>query len=264
MDPLKLTQEFDQLPAMPNIMIRALNVIKDETTGIKDLSDIMSSDQSLTTKVLRVVNSAYYGLAQEITSIERALLIMGMKEANNIILAAAMRPMLTSQGGRDLWAHYLKCAIGCEFLATKYKLIAPTEAFIVGFLHDFGKMLLNKKNTILFSKVKNLEANGIDVIEAEDALFKTNHCDVGFILAKKWQLPLLIANTIKYHHNPLKSSMKNIAFMVWIADNLVKEKEQKILLNPEMMQLCSIKIDNPDELREEILEKSSTLISQLS
>ena len=77
----------------------------------------MAYDQALASQVLKLVNSAYYGFAQEITSINKALALLGMNQTRNIIIAVAMKPMLTSQGGRDLWKHALKAGVACEYIA---------------------------------------------------------------------------------------------------------------------------------------------------
>ena len=108
---------FNELPAMPHIIMRALNVMKDPDSSLKELGKIISYDQSLSTKVLTLVNSAYYGFSQQITSISRALTLIGMSKAKNLILAVAMRPMMQNQGGREMWQHSIKAAIGCEYIA---------------------------------------------------------------------------------------------------------------------------------------------------
>ena len=83
----KLINNLKNVPAMPNVVIQALNIVKDPNSSIKDLGDIISYDQSLSLKVLNLVNSAYYGFAQQITSITRALALLGMNQAKNIIVA---------------------------------------------------------------------------------------------------------------------------------------------------------------------------------
>ena len=110
----KLLEQIKELPAMPNVIVKALGLMKDENSGMKDISEIMAYDQALTTQVLKLVNSAYYGFAQEITSVNKALALLGMTQTKNIIIAVAMKPMLTSQGGRDMWKHSLRCGVAAE------------------------------------------------------------------------------------------------------------------------------------------------------
>ena len=123
LDSNKLLEQIKELPAMPNVIVKALGIMKDDNSGTKELSDIMAYDQALTTQVLKLVNSAYYGFAQEITSVNKALALLGMTQTRNIIIAVAMKPMLTSQGGRDMWKHSLKCGVAAEYLASKTGIV---------------------------------------------------------------------------------------------------------------------------------------------
>ncbi len=255
--------EPTQIPAMPHVIVKALNIIKDEGAGLNTLANIISYDQALSTQVLKLVNSAYYGLSQQITSISKAIALIGMNQTKNIILTVAMKSMLSTSGGKELWEHSVKCAIACEQLAKDFKLMNPDEAFILGFLHDIGKILLYKKSSVLFAKANELANRGLNVIEAEKIFFKTNHSEVGFFLATQWKLSIIIANAIKYHHDPLKSSMLNVASLVYFADNLVKENMRKPYFDPEIEKRTNIKIADPLAYNEAIAEKSSILLSEL-
>lgn len=252
------------MPAMPNVIIRALNIIKDETTGIKELAQVISYDQALSTKVLKLVNSAYYGFPQQITSINKALTLLGMVQAKNIIIAVAMKPMMTSQGGKELWQHSIKCAVACEYLAKEYRTMDPSEAFVLGFLHDIGKVLLILKNASIYTKVQYLVNKGAEIIDAESMFFGVDHAELGLMLAKNWKLPILITNCIKYHHTPHQSSVKNVAILVYIADKIVQDKLKDPILDPQIMMASNIKIQNIEEIREKILKEADELIEQLT
>lgn len=260
----KLILNYNDIPAMPNVMVKALNVIKDEASGLNDLADVMCYDQALTAQVLKLVNSAYYGFAQQITSINKALPLLGMEQAKNIIITFAMKPMLTSRGGKELWEHSIRTAVGCEHLAKEFKLMDPSEAFVIGFLHDIGKIVLNVKNPIVYKKVVDLVVKGANILDVENMFFGTNHCDVGFLLAKKWQLPIIVINGIKYHHNPQNSSMANFAYIVYIADKIAQNTKLEVQLDSEIMKNSNIQIDNFDACREAILSKASILLASLS
>lgn len=260
----KLILNYNDIPAMPNVMVKALSVIKDESSGLNDLADVMCYDQALTAQVLKLVNSAYYGFAQQITSINKALPLLGMEQAKNIIITFAMKPMLTSRGGKALWEHSIRAAVGCEYLAKEFSLMDPTEAFVIGFLHDIGKIVLNMKNPVIYRKVIELVHKGANILDAENMLFGTNHCDVGFLLAKKWQLPIVVINGIKYHHNPQASSMSNFAYIVYVSDRLTQDKDIAIKLDDEIMKNSNILISDPEIIRANILARASILLSSLS
>lgn len=260
----KFVLNYNDIPVMPNVMAKALNIIKDQDMGINDLAGVMSYDQALTTQVLKLVNSAYYGFAQQITSINKALPLLGMDNAKNIIITFAMKPMLTTRGSKTLWQHSIKTAVGCEILAREMNLMEPSEAFVVGFLHDIGKLVLNMKNPIVHRKVAEMVARGADILEAEEMLFGSNHCEVGFLLAKKWQLPIMVINGIKYHHNPQASSMSNLAYIVYVADKLVKDDFDTNYFAPEIIEHCPINISEASLWREYILNRAGILLASLS
>ena len=224
-NPQQFVDEFKDIPPMPNVMVRALEVIKNPQTGIRELSNIMSIDQAISTKTLSLVNSAYYGFHQQITSINKALVILGMMKAKNI---------------------------------------NPDDAFVIGFLHDIGKILLNAKNPIKYSKVRYIaQQNQADLVEIEDSFFGTNHCVLGALISKKWQLPVILTNCIRYHHNPVQSSLPVACGIVYIADRLVQAKIPTPILDPKVMDRLDIQINDPMALRESILAKASIFLKEM-
>lgn len=260
----ELINSLKEVPAMPNIIMRALNVMKDPDSGMKELGRIISYDQSLSTKVLTLVNSAYYGFSQQVTSISRALTLIGMSKAKNIIMTVAMRPMLINQGDKELWKHSIRTAVGCEYLAKYLKIMDSDEAFVIGFLHDLGKIVLNLKDPNTYQKVNEMVAQGSNIIEVEQSFFGTDHAQMGSLLAKKWQLPLLVANTTKYHHEPNLSSMPAPCSLVYVVDRLVQNWTDESALNEDITKNIEMKIDQPMILRENILSRAEVLLSELS
>ena len=263
MDAQQVLDQIKEIPAMPNVIVKALGIIKDDTSGTKELSEIMAYDQALTSQVLKLVNSAYYGFAQEITSVGKALALLGMTQTRNIIIAVAMKPMLTSQGGRDMWKHSLRCAVACEYLAEKTGVVDAGDAFTIGFLHDIGKILLNIVDTMLYQKVRTAVKNGMDIIEAENEMFETNHADMGFLLAKKWKLSVLLANCIKYHHDPLSSSMPQVSTLAYVA-NKISHDEPDVFDEALVKEQLGLDVNTLMQYREKIEEKTNVLFASLN
>ena len=262
-NPQELIDKIKDIPAMPNVIVKALGIIKDDQSGTKELGEIMAYDQALTAQVLKLVNSAYYGFAQEITSVSKALALLGMSQTKNIIITVAMKPMLTSHGGKEMWKHSLRCAVACETLAEKIDLTDSSDAFTMGFLHDIGKIVLNISNPAAYRQVRDMVKYGTDIIEAENEIFQTNHAELGFLLAKKWKLSVMLANCIKYHHDPMSSSMPEVATLVYLANALAHDEIDTYDEQIVKEQLCL----EPHEIlnyREEILEKANSLFSSLN
>ena len=259
-----ILNSIKEVPAMPNVIMRALSVMKDPDASTKDLAKIISYDQSLSTRVLALVNSAYYGFPQQITSITRALTLIGMSKAKNIIITVAMKPMLVNHGDKELWSHSIKTAVGCEYLASQLKIMDPDEAFVIGFLHDIGKVILNLKDSTLYDKVRQMEQMGTNLIDAEQAFFGADHAQLGGLLAKRWDLPLLIANVTKYHHSPNESSMQIPCTLVYLVDKLVQDSTENLTLDESVMKNLDINISQPSILKETILQKANVLLAELS
>ena len=144
-------------------------------------------------------------------------------------------------------------------------MINPDDAFVIGFLHDIGKILLNTKNPLKYSKVRYLAAQGnVNLIDIEMAQFGTNHCILGALISKKWQLPVILTNCIRYHHEPTQSSLPTVCGVVYCADRLVQTNMPTPLLDKNIMAKLDFSIEDPIALRETIIAKSSIFLKELS
>lgn len=260
----ELIDSIKDIPAMPNIVVKALSLVRDPNVRIKKLAEIMSYDQALSTKILTLVNSAYYGFAQQITSINQAVVLLGLNGAKNIILAVAMKPMFTNQSDKELWEHSIKVAIGCEYFAEKLKTMDADEGFMIGFLHDIGKIILNIKEPKYYQDFKAQNQGLIDIIDAERITFKTDHAQLGGMLSKKWKLPIMLTNSIKYHHDPLLSTMPNVASLVYAVDKLLNENYSAELVNEEFLKPLEITVADLEAEKGYILQKAESLLEELS
>lgn len=263
----ELINSLKEVPAMPNIIVHALNIMNDPDSSTRELAKVISYDQSLSTKVLTLVNSAYYGFPKQITSMNQAISLIGMSKAKNIIVTVAMRPMMITQGGKELWRHSITTAVGCEYMAHNLKIMDADEAFVIGFLHDLGKVVLSLKDAKLYERVKETARTSYNsnILEIEQIYFGTDHCQMGSLLAKKWQLPLLINNAIKYHHEPNLSSMPTACTLVYLVDKLIVEPELDAeSLDKDIMKNLNVQISQPQILKESILNKANILLNELS
>ena len=261
---IELVNNVKDIHAMPSVIVKALNIMKKPTASMKELGDIVMFDQSLTIKILALVNSAYYGFSQQISSINIALSLLGMVKVKNIIVAVAMKPMMSNQGDKELWKHSMRVAAGCEYLANLTKLMDSDEAFISGFVHDVGKMVLHMANEKGYTKVLNAVADGADILDAERKYFDTDHVKTGSLLAKRWQLPILLANIISYHHNPSLSSIPVPCSLVCLIDKLVQDNFNPGSLDKDFIKTLGIDFADIEDLRTTIMQKSELLISELA
>lgn len=262
---IELVNGVKDIQAMPSVIVKVLNVMKKPTVSMKELGDIVMYDQSLTVKILALVNSAYYGFSQQISSISIALSLLGMVKVKNIIVAVAMKPMMSNAGDKELWKHSIRVAAGCEYLASLTKIMDADEAFIAGFIHDIGKMVLNMTNSKVYTRVLEIAAEGTaDILDIEKKYFDSDHVKTGSLLAKRWQLPILLANIVSYHHNPSLSSIPVPCNLVCAVNKLVQENFNPNLLDKDFLKTMGIDIEDLEDLRNAILQKAELLISELS
>ncbi len=261
---IELVNNIKDIQAMPSVIVKALNIMKKPTASMKELGDIVMFDQSLTIKILALVNSAYYGFSQQISSINIALSLLGLVKVKNIIVAVAMKPMMSNAGDKELWKHSMRVAAGCEYLAKLTKIMDADEAFIAGFIHDVGKVVLNMNNDKLYAKVIKAVEEGDYILDIEKKLFDSDHVKTGSLLAKRWQLPILLANIISYHHNPALSSIPVPCNLVCAVDKLVQERFDPNALDKDFIKSLGIDMEDIEDLREAIRQKAEVLISELS
>ena len=261
---IELVNSVKDIHAMPSVIVKALNIMKKPTASMKELGDIVMFDQSLTIKFLALVNSAYYGFSQQISSINIALSLLGMVKVKNIIVAVAMKPMMSNAGDKELWKHSMRVACGCEYLANLTKVMDADEAFISGFVHDVGKIVLHMSNPKNYEKVINLVNEGNDILNVEKKYFDSDHVRTGSLLAKRWQLPILLANIISYHHSPSLSSIPIPCNLVCFVDKLVQENFNQNVVDKEFGKTMGIDPEDYEDLRKAILQKSELLIAELA
>ena len=261
---IELVNAIKDIQAMPSVIVRVLNVMKKPTVSMKELGDIVMYDQSLTIKILALVNSAYYGFSQQISSISIALSLLGMVKVKNIIVAVAMKPMMSNSGDKDLWKHSIRVAAGCEYLAKLTKVMDSDEAFIAGFIHDVGKIVLHMTNPKVYAKVIESANDGADILDAERKYFDSDHVKTGSLLAKRWQLPILLANIISYHHNPSLSSIPVPCSLVCAVDKLMQENFNPSGMDKDFLKTMGIDLDDLEDLRQAIWQRADMLISELT
>lgn len=206
MTPEYLVERLDELPTLPTVVHELGRLINDPMSTTKQIEGVMEKDQSLTSKVLKLINSAYYAIPGGVSSLARAIAYLGYDTVNQLILATSIIKALDTKNatGFDVtafWTHSIGVAVASETLGKTIKHNNPSELFTCGLIHDIGKVAL-----LVLAPDKLLEistyakTNSMTFDEAEDQLGDFKHDHIGFLLAKKWNLPLHIQNSVKYHH----------------------------------------------------------------
>ncbi|MCD6216397.1 HDOD domain-containing protein [bacterium] len=262
---MRTTQKIDfsklrDVPPLPIVVTRAIQVINDPDSSAKELTDLIIHDQVLAAKILKVANSAYYGLPSKISNLNRAITLIGFDEVKRmiapILLFNTFKNFQNNEyfSSRDFWIHSLAVADACEILVEKINQPQDAgEARVVGLLHDVGRLVLVGVLQFHFNKVMKKVSMGVDVLKAEEGILGMDHARIGAKITESWNLPESVVNIIKYHHDPENAGKhSNLAEVVCMADYLANELNIKSLVIGETH-------DVPDYIRDRFIHEEDDL-----
>ncbi len=194
------------MPSLPQVLLKLIYVCNNEDTPLEELSQITSQDPSLASKVLRLANSAYAGLIESVTSLEKAVVYLGAATIKNIAISASVLQAFSKTKSnavfnlQHFWWHSFLCACLARRIAKKAGIEDPEEAFLSGLLHDIGKLIFWQYFPKEYAQIlSDVGSDPIRLIEREAAL-GANHAEVGAWLIRRWQLDPFMADAVAYHH----------------------------------------------------------------
>ena len=196
------------LTPLKSVATKAIQLAEDERSAAMDLSTVISSDQALTSKLLKLSNSAYYGYARRISNVREAVILLGMRTVRSVAISSAIIDAFKipelERGGFDqdlFWAHSVSVGLVAELIARETRVSRPEDAFTAGVLHDVGKLAMMLAEPQLFGEVIDLvNHEGMKYREAELAVFEIGHEHVGSRLAQRWKFPETLVSAIRDHH----------------------------------------------------------------
>lgn len=265
----KIIGEFDNLPTLPTIYSTLSEAVSDPNITIHKLASIISSDQSSSLKILKVVNSPFYGFSGKIDTISQAILYLGFNEIQNIIFALSVikffskDKQLNKLRPVDLWAHSIGVGVITRIIGDSLGVQNLEHFFLSGILHDIGKIIFIDKTPKEYNHALDLvEFQNCSINEAEYEIFSIDHTILGEEIAKKWGLSVNIQQSIRYHDSgPVNNENKLLISTVHLSniiarmlefgyagDNLIPQPNKKIWdvikLPGNFFQLNKDKIEN--------------------
>ena len=223
----RLVQRIVDLPTLPIIVPQVLRLVEDHRASAGDLAKVIGSDQALTSRILRLANSAFYGFRREIITINHAVVLLGFDTVKSIVLAATVFDTLTdgdvvSNFDREqFWLHVGSVAAAARRIARSLRAVDAEAAFVGGLLHDVGKVVLDRFFHRRYAEAARRATNDPCLIrQAETALFSVNHAEVGRWLTERWRFPAAIVEPVAFHHRPAVSSpdSRGLVSIVHLAD----------------------------------------------
>ena len=205
----KLIRGINDLPTLPNVMLRIKQALTDDAVTIQALSEIIEKDPSLTSKVLRLANSSYYGLSYRVDTITRGITVLGFNIIRNLAFTASVSKIFSENISfpfdiKGLWHHSLGCAIASKALIPNKDPVLGEKIFICGIIHDIGKIIIAQNLPDLLERVlKEIEDNrNLTLSDAEKNIIGVTHSEVGALVAEKWRFPKELTSIIRFHHKP--------------------------------------------------------------
>lgn len=264
-------REVAHIATLPEITVRIIRLVDDPTSTAQDLHRLISHDPALCSRILKVVNSSFYGLPGQIGSINRAIVMLGLNAVKNIAIAASLQKLF--RGGRltprfcarDLWEHSIHVAITAKLVSDRLGYGLSDEAFLAGLIHDIGIIVEIQYDRNRFIEVlEGVEPDDhgvprVEMVEVERRLLGASHEDFGAGLCRAWKFPSSLGLVTGHHHNPLAlpSETRTLPALVHVADRLAAEASPtgfrldlpSLQVSPSILAAAGIDADGLEQVR---------------
>ena len=269
----RVVSNIRNLPTPPVVFHQIQKVINDPSVNATQVASILAEDPAMSVKVLKMTNSAFYGLAREIESVRQAVVIIGFEAIKNLVLSASVLDMFKGKNmdqeyQEKFWRHSLSTAVCCRLLARKLRdraVVDADAAFSAGLLHDVGKMVISyylPDEHALFIAERQKDKQSKDH-EIEERLFGYHHAQIGGFLAAQWKIPRRLTDAIEFHHHPaMDLGEESIASLVHLANFIAKRtyydrSEQHLIggLDPWVTQTMGIQTSDIDAFAESLKDE---------
>jgi len=230
-------KQLSHIATLPEVTLGIIELVENPNSSAQDLNELIGRDPALSARVLKVVNSAFYGLPRQIGSINRAISMLGLNAVKNIAIAASLAKLF--RGGalcdrfdaKELWDHSIAVATAARLLAKEARMSSVDEAFLGGLMHDIGIMVELQSDRAKLVKVfsdMQFDHDGnplIDFRMVERAVYGADHGHFGEALCEQWKFPRSLAIACGYHHDPAgaPAEARQIPWLIFVAERLATE-----------------------------------------
>ncbi|MEM1186031.1 MAG: HDOD domain-containing protein [Planctomycetota bacterium] len=278
-------REISHIATLPEITMKIIDLVEDPKSTAQDLHQVISNDPALCSRILKVVNSSFYGLPGQIGSINRAIVMLGLNAVKNIAIAASLAKLFrggdvtSTFSARDLWKHANAVAAASKMISDKLKFGLGDEAYLAGLIHDIGIMVeMQFDRNLLIDVIDgiNVDDDGRpdrSMLDLELSVFGATHEDFGTGLCTRWKFPASFKAVTGFHHRPLEADEANrkLVAVISAADHLAAQigfgfrlDIQDDTIPEDLASFLGLTPELIDELREQLLEAVSNLDTSLS
>jgi len=262
------------LPTLPHILVKLISACNEDEVNMLEVSRLVEKDPSLSSKILKLVNSASYGLPKKIESIQHSISYLGTGTIKNIAIGSSVHQAFQPPKGNRLfnlkifWWHSLRCAVLARLIAKEINYKNPEEAFLTGLLHDIGRLVLWANYPDEYLDLLNKYKGRPDLLLAGEIRQGVTHCEVGAWLLNRWNLQPFMVDAVLYHHEPTKriENAFSLVQIIWVANALSgqpaleQDRETSLRLTTE---LCGLSPSQVDGLLTQVDKEASDVASLL-
>lgn len=267
----KIIKTSQALPPMPEIMAKATKILSDDNAGFKEVGDVLETDQAMATRVLKLANSAYYGLSVPVSTVQQASALLGFQTLIELITVVSTSKMMGTSldgydiGSEEMWKHSLFVATASKLIAEKNHPELASDAFNAGLIHDSGMIIIDEYISKNKESYKNILNGGATVHSAEKQILGFNHAEIASEFFKKWNLPASQTKAIKFHHHPADSENDMLSYILHIADSIAMQNspEKNCKLAEGATDFVGIDEEEIENIYEESQEAVSSIIQNI-
>jgi len=266
-----------QMPSLPTIYYEIEREVDNPRSSLESISDIIGKDQGLTTRLLKLANSALYGFSARIETIAEAIQMIGTREMRDLALATTVINAFKNLPNQvvnptSFWTHCIACGVGGKEIAAATHERTPERFFVGGLLHDIGRLVMYLKAPEEAGKIMAICADGGEWdCKVENEILGFDHAELGGHLIESWRLPKTLVEMVKYHHRPTSAQLasKEVA-VVHFADIIINAMEfgtsgESFVppFNAEAWRKIEVQDDQMDELLQKINESARDMTHSL-
>ncbi len=265
--------DIGEIATLPEVTVKIIQIVENPKSTARDLHLVIKNDPALSARILKVVNSAFYGLPGQISGIDRAIVLLGLSAVKNIAIAASMTHLFSGGSpiegfsGTEVWRHSISTAVCARLLSSAQGRPAVEESFLAGLMADLGllveRQLFAKQLAEVIARMNN---EGSDFCALEEEIIGANHQAFGMALVTKWRFPQILCTSIGYHHKPMTLAEVNreLPVIVHIAELLSCRAEIGFCTYPpieeipeELLNVIGLTHDNIDDVYSNLPEQFS-------
>ncbi|MEE9496417.1 MAG: HDOD domain-containing protein [Desulfobacterales bacterium] len=271
MNDTKLNQVLSKVksfPTMPEAGAKMLSLLEEPDTEIYEIEEILRYDPGLTANILKLANSAYFGIPSKIGSLKQAVMVLGFKRLTQLVVASCVSAVMDkSVPGYDLppgnlWRHSIAVSLAAEALVKDKQKKVSQDVFTPALLHDVGKLVLGTFVKEELEAIESIAAKGVPFVVAENMILGTDHAEIGAQILTHWSFPKEIIHAVRWHHDPDSPKAVTIQMdIVYLANLLCQTADtgdgtggQSVELSPAVIDRLGVQLDQFEEISVKIAQ----------